>query len=114
MANLVKSLSDWLYHMHRYKRNWAISFNKKRPQPLALCWCSLDRGREVVMDMKMTVTTEASLTQHGLCSPTCLFVEALFEVPGIGLRLNSTKFWLLHAVFSPATLLDRYWIQIPK
>lgn len=29
-ANSIKSLSDWLYHMHRQKRNWAISFNQKK------------------------------------------------------------------------------------
>lgn len=66
------------------------------------------------MVMKMTMTTEASLTQHGLCSHTCLFAEALFEVPGVGLRLDSTKLRLLHVVFSPVTLLVHYWFQIPQ
>lgn len=60
-----------------------------------------------MMVMKMTVTTEASLIQHALCSHSCLFVEPLFEVPGTGLRLDSTKLWQEpeHVVFSPATLL---------
>lgn len=68
------------------------SLNKKRCQMLALCWCSLDEGREVVMVMKMTMTTAVtSLTQHGLWSHTCLFTEVLFEVPGTALSLDSTK-----------------------
>lgn len=43
--NVVRSFSDWLYHMHSYKRNWAISLKQKRPQPLASCWCSLGQGK---------------------------------------------------------------------
>lgn len=82
---------------------------------LALCWCSLDEGREVVMVMKMTMTTAVTcLTQHGLWSHTCLFIDVLFEVPGTALSLDSTKIWFLYVVFLPTTLLAHYQFRTSK
>lgn len=52
-----------------------------KPWPLDLYWCSLDQGREVMMVMKMNVTTEASLAFYGLWSHTCPFCWTLIWGP---------------------------------
>lgn len=105
---LVKALSGCLHHIHSCEINWDISFSKKK-DPAWLVLDSLDQGREVVVVMKIITTEEASLTQYGLCSHTCLFVEALFENPGRWFRLDLTKFWLLKVVFSWAAGLIHCW-----
>lgn len=106
---LVKALSRSLYHTHSCKINWNISFCKKKTQSWPCGSVSLDQGREVVVVMKMIMTKEAFLTQNDLCSHTCLFVEALFENPGLWLRLDLTKLWLLKVVFSQAAVPVHCW-----
>lgn len=73
--------------MHSCEINWNISFSKKKDPAPGLVLVSLDQGREAVVVTKMIMTKEAFLMQHGLCSHTCLLLEALFENLGYDLGL---------------------------